>query len=130
MAWPRLYRTVEMWHQWRLQDRYSISTKQVDWERLDESVGDRILEVTGLSRLPETLDLVRVRALDGILGDEAHSEDNVLRDLLQKRNSSILAHGLEPMSERSATRFLQYVDGMVGETEVRTVAVHARLREL
>jgi CRISPR-associated protein (TIGR02710 family) len=126
----RLYRAVEMWHQCRLQNQWSISTKQVDWERLDESVQERFLEVTGLSRLPETLDLVRARTLDGILGNEAHKDDNVLRDLLQKRNSSILAHGLDPIGESSADRFARYVVAMVDEPEVRAKAEHLRLRQL
>jgi CRISPR-associated protein (TIGR02710 family) len=126
----RLYRCVEMWHQWRLQDCYSISTKQVDWRRVDESSQKRFCEATGLDRLPQVLDLVRARMLDGILGDEPHTDDNVLRDLLQKRNSSILAHGLHPISEASAGRFLEYVDAMVDESKVRTSAEHLRLREL
>jgi hypothetical protein len=73
----------------------------------------RFREASGLDRLPQTLDLVRARMLDGILGDEPHSDDNVLRDLLQKRNRSLLAHGFEPITEGSAHRFLQYVDAMM-----------------
>jgi hypothetical protein len=46
--------------------------------------------------------------------------DPVLRDLLQKRNHSILAHGLEPIGEKSAVRFLEYVDAMV-DTKNREV---------
>lgn len=126
----RLYRAVEMWHQWRLQDRYSISTKQVDWERVEEDSRERFREAAGVDLLPQMLDLVRARTLDGILGDEAHEDDNVLRDLLQQRNSSILAHGLQPISEGSAGRFLEYVDAMVDQPEVRASSEHARLREL
>jgi len=44
----------------------------------------------------------------------------VLRDLLQKRNHSILAHGLEPIGEKPAKRILEYVDAMVGEEKART----------
>lgn len=126
----RLYRAVEMWHQWRLQNRHSISTKQVDWERMADDARERFREVTGMDRLPETLDLMRARTLDGILDNQAHEDDNVLQDLLQKRNNSILAHGLEPIAEKSATRFLEYVDGMIDEPEARAVAEHTRLREL
>jgi CRISPR-associated protein (TIGR02710 family) len=126
----RLYRAVEMWHQWSLQNRHSISTKQVDWEGVDESSRERFRQATGVDRLPQMLDLVRARMLDGILGDEAHQDDNVLRDLLQKRNSSILAHGLQPISEASARRFLEYVDAMVDQPEIRAAAEHARLKEL
>jgi CRISPR-associated protein (TIGR02710 family) len=127
----RLYRAVEMWHQWRLQDRNSISTKQVDWERVDEAARERFLNATGLTRLPETLDLVRARTLDGILSNDVSEDDKVLRDLLRQRNSSILAHGLEPIGGASACRFLDYVDEVVAaESETRAAASHIRLREL
>jgi CRISPR-associated protein (TIGR02710 family) len=126
----RLYRVVEMWHQWRLQDQHSISTKHVDWKRVDERAREQFLDATGLVELPEMLDLVRARTLDDVLGSEAHEDDKVLRDLLQKRNSSILAHGLQPIGEASARRFLEYVDAMVAQPEIRVAAEHARLREL
>jgi len=55
----------------------------------------------------------------------------VLRDLLQKRNHSILAHGLKPIEGKSALRFLEYVDAMVGAPgDVRAGAEHATLRGL
>lgn len=126
----RLYRAVEMWHQWRLLDRRSISTKRVEWDRIAEDARGRFLGATGLTELPPTLDLVRARTLDRVLEDEAAEDDNVLRDLLQQRNSSILAHGLDPISEASAKRFLQYVDTMINESAIRATAEHSRLREL
>ena len=79
---------------------------------------------------PEDLDLTRARILDRILSGDATEDDNTFRDLLQKRNSSILAHGLKPVSEGSAMRFLEYVDAMVDRPEIRASAKHARLREL
>ncbi|MBX6764297.1 MAG: hypothetical protein IRY88_11545, partial [Rubrobacteraceae bacterium] len=57
-------------------------------------------------------------------------EDAVLRDLLRQRNRSILAHGLEPIGEKAARRFLEYVEEMIGEEEVRSGAVHATLKGL
>jgi hypothetical protein len=57
-------------------------------------------------------------------------DDAVLRDLLQKRNHSILAHSLEPIGEKPARHFQEYVDAMVGEEKVRAGAEHANLREL
>jgi CRISPR-associated protein (TIGR02710 family) len=126
----RLYRAVEMWHQWRLQEQYSLSTKEVEWNRLDQRTQQLFLEATRLTQLPETLDLQRARTLDGILTGEVDEDDKILRDLLQQRNSSILAHGLKPIAEKSATRFLECVDGMIDEPEARIVAEHTRLREL
>jgi hypothetical protein len=76
-----------------------------------------------------TLDLVRARTLDKILSG-GPPDDNVLRDLLRQRNGSILAHGLEPIGGASARRFLEYVDAMVDQPEIRVMAEHARIREL
>lgn len=127
----RLYRCVEMYHQWRLRELYSISTGQVDWKRVGEEAKERFLEVTGRSEPPEVLDLTRARALDAVLSGEPLGDDAVLRDLLRQRNHSILAHGLEPIGKESARRFLEYVDAMVEVPgEVRAGAEHARLRGL
>ena len=49
---------------------------------------------------------------------------------MRQRNRSILAHGLEPIGERAARRFLEYVEDMVGEGGVRSAAVHATLKGL
>ena len=125
----RLYRTVEMFHQWRLAKR-SIDTAKVDWTGVEETVKARFLARTGLAELPPFLDLSRARTLDRILHDEPAEEDAVLRDLLQRRNHSILAHGLDPIGEKYAHRFLEYVDAMVDEPGARKLAEHATLRGL
>ncbi len=125
----RLYRTIEMWHQWRLQ-KHSVSTEKVDWEKIDGKVQERFLQEAGLSELPEVLALHHARLLDRILSGIDVEDEAVLRDLLQKRNRSILAHGLEPIGKDAALRFLGYVDGMVETPEVRSTAEHAALRGL
>jgi CRISPR-associated protein (TIGR02710 family) len=126
----RLYRTIEMWHQWRLQ-AHSVSTEKVDWEKVDGKVRERFLKEAELSELPKMLALHHARLLDRILsGADAEEDEAVLRDLLQKRNHSILAHGLEPIGKDAALRFLEYVDGMVDAPEVRSAAEHATLRSL
>jgi CRISPR-associated protein (TIGR02710 family) len=126
----RLYRAVEMWHQWRLLEHHSVSTKAVRWREIPEEAKVKFLEATRFAQLPEDLDLSRARALDRILSGDTTEDDNVFRDLLQKRNNSILAHGLKPVGENSAKRFLEYVDAMVQEPEIKVTAEHARLREL
>ncbi len=125
----RLYRCVEMWHQWRLGER-SISTQKVDWEKVDSEAREKFLEEAGLIEPPEVLALRHARLLDRILGGEDTEDDAVLRDLLQQRNRSILAHGLEPIDRKSALRFLEYVDALVEAPEARVGAEHARLRGL
>jgi CRISPR-associated protein (TIGR02710 family) len=74
----RLYRAVEMWHQWRLLARHSVSTKEVAWDRVDEQHRASFLKATKLTELPDVLDLSRARTLDGILGGEIWEDDNVL----------------------------------------------------
>jgi CRISPR-associated protein (TIGR02710 family) len=125
----RLYRCVEMWHQWHL-SRSSVSTAGVDWSKVDEAARKEFLAATGLEEPPRVLDLARARVLDRILNGAVPEDDAVLRDLLQKRNHSILAHGLEPIDGRSALRFLEYVDAMVDVPEARVGAEHATLRGL
>ena len=125
----RLYRCVEMWHQWRLQGR-GISTEKVNWEKVDKEARERFLNAAGLSEPPEELGLHHARLLDRILSGEVVEDEAVLRDLLQKRNRSILAHGLEPIGREPALRFLEYVDGTVKAPEARVGAEHARLRGL
>lgn len=121
----RLYRCVEMHHQRRLAER------GVRWEKLEEGVRERFLEEAGLKELPEVLGLRHARVLDRILSGEDVEDEAVLRDLLQKRNRSILAHGMEPVGEKTALRFLDYVEGAVDLPEsVRFGAGHVILREL
>ncbi len=76
------------------------------------------------------MDLHRARTLDRILSAEESTEDPALRNLLRQRNHSILAHGFEPVGEKAARGFLDYVDAMVREPEARVLAEHVRLREL
>ncbi|TCJ15720.1 TIGR02710 family CRISPR-associated protein [Rubrobacter taiwanensis] len=127
----RLYRCVEMWHQWRLLQHYGISAGEVDWAKVDEGVRERFLQEQHLEELPGEIGLRQARLLDRLLRGEEPEEESTLRDLLQKRNRSILAHGLEPIGGESARRFLEYVDAMVEVPgEVRAGAEHARLRRL
>lgn len=125
----RLYRCVEMHHQRRLAER-GVDAGGVRWEKVDEGVRERFLKEAGLSELPGVLALHHARLLDRILSGIDVEDEAVLRDLLQKRNRSILAHGLEPIGKDAALRFLEYTDGMVDAPEVRSAAEHARLREL
>lgn len=118
------YRCVEMWHQWRLGER-SIST-----EKVDERVREQFLEEAGLDEPPRVLALHHARLLDHIMNGGVSEDEAVLQDLLQNRNHSILAHGLQPIEKKSTVRFLEYVDALVEAPEARVGAEHARLRGL
>jgi CRISPR-associated protein (TIGR02710 family) len=126
----RLYRALEMWHQWRLQEQHSISTAEPDWAKVNEVSRERFLAAAGLAELPEVLALRHARLLDRALEGESAGDEEVLRGLLQQRNRSILAHGLEPIGEKTARRLLEYVDGIVESPEARAGARHATLRGL
>ena len=126
----RLYRAVEMYHQWRLRDLNTVSTKGIDWEKVAEDARKAFLESTRLAELPSDLDLTRARALDRILNGDVAKDDGVFRNLLQQRNSSILAQGLQPIDEKAATQFLDYVDEMVDGPPDGSMALHAKLGDL
>jgi hypothetical protein len=58
------------------------------------------------------------------------STGTVLENLLQKRNRSILVHGLESIDKDPVLRFLEYVDAMAEAPEARVGAEHATLKWL
>jgi len=128
----RLYRSVEMWHQWRLLDRYSIETETVKWDRVDEDVQERFLDLVQTKELPEGLGLRHARILDHLLsGKDPEEDDAAFQKLLSARNSSILAPGVDPIGQRTAEKFLQYLDTLVTvPEELRSGARHAELLAL
>jgi CRISPR-associated protein (TIGR02710 family) len=128
----RLYRSVEMWHQWRLLDRYSIETETVKWDRVDKGVQERFLDLVQTKELPEGLGLRHARILDHLLsGKDPEEDDAAFQKLLSARNSSILAHGVDPIGRRTAEKFLQYLDTLVTvPEELRSGARHAELLAL
>src|SRR5215208_3425612 len=128
----RLYRSVEMWHQWRLLSSYSIETETVKWKRVDEGVQERFLELVQTKELPEGLGLRHARILDQLLsGKDPEEDDAAFQKLLSARNSSILAHGVDPIGQKTAEKFLQYLDTLVTvPEELRSGARHAELLAL
>ncbi|HEX2742501.1 MAG TPA: TIGR02710 family CRISPR-associated CARF protein [Rubrobacter sp.] len=128
----RLYRAVEMWHQWRLMSFYSIETKKVKWERVDKDARDHFLKLVQTKELPDGLGLRHARILDHILsGKDPEEEDTAFQNLLTARNSSILAHGVDPIGQGTAKRFLMYLDTLVTVPEdLRSGARHADLLAL
>jgi len=67
-----------------------------EWERVDEGVQERFLELAQTKELPEGLGHTRI--LDHLLsGKDPEEEDTAFQNLLTARNSSILAHGVDPV---------------------------------
>lgn len=99
-ALARLYRAVELIAQQHLQDTYQINTSQVDLDKVPETLQDyyeRKRDRNGKITIGLREDYVLLHELDEQLGD-AFLSDNRLKYLLQSRNNSILAHGLEPIT--------------------------------
>jgi hypothetical protein len=58
-------------------------------------------------------------------------EDAAFQKLLSAKNSSILAHRVDPIGRRTAEKFLQYLDTLVTvPEELRSGARHAELLAL
>lgn len=81
--------------------------------------------------LPESLGLMRARLLDHLLNEKIPEDDAVLQNLVSARNASILAHGMDPVSQRTAEHFLKYLDTLVVvPDDLRAGAEHASLLAL
>jgi len=112
----RLYRATEMLAQWRLQLRYGLETGNLEVERLPpalrekyggkEAKADRDKVSLGLWRAFELL-----RDLGHDLG-EAFRQAGPLRNMLEARNQSLLAHGVDPVSREQYETFRESLLGL------------------
>lgn len=99
-ALARLYRAVELTAQLRLEDEYQIDTSTVDIQMVPETLKDyyeRKRDRNGRITIGLREDYVLLNEFGDDLG-EKFLTDNRLKDLLQRRNHSILAHGLDPVT--------------------------------
>ncbi|RLG38278.1 MAG: TIGR02710 family CRISPR-associated protein [Candidatus Alkanophagales archaeon] len=121
-AVARLYRTMELIAQYALRKKYGIDSSDVDTWHLKTlgGVGRRVMEKyealkgeDGRIRLALRQDYELLKDLGDELG-QRFSEDNEMQNLLGKRNASILAHGLEPVSREDAERLLLRVKEYAG----------------
>ncbi|MBC7128912.1 MAG: TIGR02710 family CRISPR-associated protein [Thermoplasmatales archaeon] len=107
-AVARLYRVIEMIAQYRLKAEHDLNPSEIKWGDLEIKIKEqKIMEKyekkkdeKGIIRLSlnECYDLLK--DLNDEVGKVA--EDKELKDLLKKRNFSILAHGVEPVSREGA----------------------------
>jgi CRISPR-associated protein (TIGR02710 family) len=114
-ALARLYRITELIAQFVLRIKYEIDSSDVDTLQL-RALGK--LEKKAIGRYEELRDeeeriklsLKKDFELLQDLGDEVGKhflEDKRIKDLLQKRNNSILAHGLIPVKREDAERMFE-----------------------
>jgi CRISPR-associated protein (TIGR02710 family) len=115
-AVARLYRAVELISQYRLYKRGVVDTSQVDiWTLSPRLAGQWSVRPNEKIRLA----LDRGYTLLAELGDDLakkYIQDNLMRDSLQKRNSSILAHGLKAVSREEYEQMAQQVNSYAEET--------------
>lgn len=117
-AVARLYRAIEALAQARLHDRGYPDTSNVPVEKIPEP-----LQTEWQGREKEghlKLGLQDDYRLLAVLGDEIATRfqelglDDPKRSLLVSRNSSILAHGYAPVSERTAEKLLKPAGQLIG----------------
>ena len=105
-----------------MREKYDIDSSNVDiWHLQTLGMERKIREkYEGLrdEKGKIKLSLKRDYELLKDLGDEMGKrffEDNLMQELLSKRNNSILAHGLEPVSREDAEKMFEVVRGYVEE---------------
>lgn len=108
-AVARLYRALEMLAQIRLKQREpSLDSSDLNVELLPENVRSSFANQEGKIKLGLREDFELLVALDDPLGKTFASQKSKILNLLNKRNASILAHGIQPCDENI---FREMLDG-------------------
>lgn len=103
-AVARFYRVVEMLAQWRLKVKYKIDSGDINLEEIPKKSIDWVNKCRDKSDNKIKISLQKNFQLLQDFNDELgvkFKEDKTLNALLNKRNNSILAHGIEPISADS-----------------------------
>jgi hypothetical protein len=109
----RLYRTIELIAQYRLK-KYGIDdTGNVPKEKIPSQFISELKLVDGKAKIGLYQAYQFLAALDDNLG-QSLLQDKKLKDLLQRRNVSILAHGLKPVAKED---YEQLRDSVVSYAE-------------
>ncbi|MEM4058596.1 MAG: TIGR02710 family CRISPR-associated CARF protein [Thermoplasmata archaeon] len=113
-AVARLYHTMEYIAQYKLINSYGIDSSDVDIKKLEnlglsnldnyKKLGDN-----GKIKIGLTTDFQLLKDIGDEMGHKFF-QDQELQTLLSKRNSSILAHGKNPMSEEDANKLLTKIE--------------------
>jgi len=101
-AVARLYRTMELIAQYRLRKNYGIDPSNAETEKIPQSLMEKwnIPKDRKTVKLALNSDYELLDALGDPLGQK-YLEDRKLKNLLLKRNASILAHGQTPVTKRT-----------------------------
>jgi len=110
-AVARLYRTIELIAQSILKEKFDIDTSNVDISKLSMPTKvsmkkdlDRNKYNNGKIKVGMHLSYSMLRCEGEEIGKKFASDE--LKDLLNKRNNSILAHGLDPISRENYKKLL------------------------
>jgi len=101
-AVARLYRTIELIAQYKLKTKYGINPSKAETSKIPKE----LLEEWNIPNKTETIklslqrDCELLKAMGDKLGQK-YEEDGQLKNMLSKRNTSILAHGLEPVNKQT-----------------------------
>lgn len=116
-AIARLYRTLEMLIQVRLKKEYGIDTSDINMENenLNEEAKQMLIQKYQFQdkkikvALVGSWELLKIIKPEDIFSKIYNSKKNDLREIIQKRNISILAHGTETLTEKDFERMEQFV---------------------
>ncbi|MEE0934869.1 MAG: TIGR02710 family CRISPR-associated CARF protein [Methanobrevibacter sp.] len=114
-AIARLYRSFELIAQIQL-SKYNIKSSDVDISVLmEKNVSEEFIEYLkkteedGKIRIGLVADFLLLNELGDKLGKYFVQNESKIKNLTQKRNNSILAHGLESQTEEDFNQFLEVV---------------------
>ncbi len=124
----RLYRTVEMLHQWRLKER-GIATDKVDWSSVDAGARERFLSAEASRSCQESWDCTTPGYLTASWTAKTGRRLHTARPVAEAQPVHPGAR-VRAIGKSAAHGFLGYVDGMVEAPEARAGAEHVRLRGL
>ncbi|MCD6465008.1 TIGR02710 family CRISPR-associated protein [Candidatus Bathyarchaeota archaeon] len=101
-AVARLYRTIELIAQYRLRKNYGIDPSNAETEKIPQNLMEKwnIPKDRKTVKLALNNDYELLDALGDPLGQK-YLEDRKLKNLLLKRNASILAHGQTPVTKQT-----------------------------
>ena len=126
-AVARLYRLTEWVAQWWLRHKHGLDAGRMDWSRVTNQeiaragLGDQRDKET-LSGLTQAWKLIAAKEPEGLVArflngpfphkDKKKTGEGRLRDMLELRNTSILAHGERPLDETGWRKWQHFAEAM------------------
>lgn len=116
-AVARLYRTMELIAQYKLKRDYNIDPSNTDIQKIPQRLLSKwnVQSETKILKLSLEKDYQLLEALDDAIG-KTYAQDKKLKNLLSKRNTSILAHGLKPVSKDEYNQLYRRITKYAEET--------------